>query len=91
MGLVPRSPSGARPLSTASPGATDLAAELVRDEDELRHWILDGGIERLVNNRPARFFMSRQRLQMPAYREALTGEDLDAMMAYMRWLRGRTP
>ncbi len=66
-------------------------AELVRDEDELRHWILDGGIERLVNYRPARFFMSRQRLQMPAYREALTGEDLDAMMAYMRWLRGRTP
>ena len=69
----------------------DEFAELVRDEDELRHWILDGGIERLGRDRIARFFLSRQRLQMPAYRDALTAEDIDAVVAYIRWVRGQAP
>ena len=62
-------------------------SELVKGPRELQQWILDGGIERL-NVRPvARFFISRQRLQMPAYRSVLSPEDVDAVGAYIRSLR----
>lgn len=66
-------------------------AELVRDDEELRDWLLDGGIERLGNNRIARFFLTRQRLQMPAYRDALGSEEVDDLIAYIRWLRESKP
>jgi mono/diheme cytochrome c family protein len=61
--------------------------ELVRDDDELRRWILDGGIERLARNPLARHFLTSQRLQMPAYKAALPPEDVDALVAYVRLLR----
>ena len=61
--------------------------ELVRTEDELRQWILEGGTARLTNDRLARFFINRQRMQMPAYRTALTPEDAGAVGAYIRFLR----
>jgi len=67
----------------------DEFEELVRDDNEIRHWILDGGIERLANDRIARFFLSRQRLQMPAYRDALGDGEVDDLVAYIGWLRGR--
>ncbi len=61
--------------------------ELVRDDQELRRWILDGGIERLAGNPLARYFLSRQRLQMPAYKAVLAAEDADALVSYVRRLR----
>ncbi len=61
--------------------------ELVRSPQELRQWVLEGGIERFTGDRLARFFISRQRLQMPAYRTAMTPEDVDAVGAYIRFLR----
>ena len=61
--------------------------ELVRDDGELRQWILEGGIERLAQDHLAGFFLTRQRLQMPAYRTALTSEDADAIGAYIHRLR----
>jgi mono/diheme cytochrome c family protein len=64
-------------------------AELVRDDGELRGWILDGGIERLEGDRLARYFLTRQRLQMPVYRAALSAEQADAIIFYIRWLRTR--
>lgn len=63
--------------------------ELVLDEGELRSWILDGRVPRLEGNPVARFFLRRQALQMPAYRNVLEEGDLDAMVAYIRWLRRR--
>ncbi len=62
-------------------------AELVRDDSELRRWILDGGIERLTDSRLAVYFLARQRLQMPAYKTALAEEELDAIVAYLDRLR----
>jgi mono/diheme cytochrome c family protein len=62
-------------------------SELVRSPDELRQWILDGGVERLTARRVARFFLTRQRLQMPAYRPVLSADDVDAVGAYIRHLR----
>lgn len=61
--------------------------ELVQDRQELQRWILDGGIERFTKARLARYFVIRQRLQMPAYRTALTPEDADAIGAYILFLR----
>ena len=60
--------------------------ELVRDDEELRAWITEGGIPRLLNDRAARFFIDRQRVQMPAFGTHLKTEEIDAIMAYVRWL-----
>jgi mono/diheme cytochrome c family protein len=67
----------------------DDYTDLVRDDRELHQWILEGGIERLTRARLARYFLTRQRLQMPAYKAALAPGDGDAIGAYIRWLRSR--
>lgn len=60
--------------------------ELVRNEDELRHWILDGKIDRLESNPAARYFTGRQVIKMPAYRSVLDDAEVDAVVAYIQWL-----
>ncbi len=60
--------------------------ELVRNDEELRGWIADGGIPRLRDDSAARFFIDRQRIQMPAFGPHLKPEEVDAIMAYVRWL-----
>ena len=62
-------------------------AELVRSDDEAREWILDGRARRLQDNRIARFFLDRQKVPMPAYRGHLDDAEVDALLAYIRWLR----
>ena len=60
---------------------------LVQNEAELRDWILDGGTSRIENNPMAQWFRSRQVINMPAYRDHLTTDELDALVAYIQWLR----
>lgn len=60
--------------------------ELVRNDEELHGWIADGGIPRLRDDPAARFFIDRQRVQMPAFGPHLEPEEIDAVMAYVRWL-----
>jgi len=62
-------------------------AELVRSDDEAREWILDGRARRLHENPIARFFLDRQKVPMPAYRPHLKTADVDALLAYIHWLR----
>jgi mono/diheme cytochrome c family protein len=62
-------------------------AELVRNDDEARQWILDGRARRLEDNPLARFFLDRQKVPMPAYRQHLTDAEVAALLAYIRWLR----
>jgi mono/diheme cytochrome c family protein len=64
--------------------------ELVRSDDELRGWIADGGIARLRDDPLASFFLGRQRIQMPSYTDRLSTADIDALVAYVRWLDGGT-
>jgi mono/diheme cytochrome c family protein len=59
--------------------------DLVRNREEFDSWILEGSIARLSENPIASYFMERQRLGMPAYRD-LTRDELDALWAYFRWL-----
>ena len=62
-------------------------AELAQDDQELRGWIRDGGIERLTRSPLAAYFLTRQRLQMPAYRQALSDEETGAIVTYILSLR----
>ncbi len=61
--------------------------DLVRDDGELRDWIREGVIPRFSTDRPAQFFLARQRLQMPPYREVLSTQETEAIAAYIDWLR----
>jgi len=60
--------------------------ELVHNDDELRGWIVDGGIPRLRDNPLASYWIERQRIQMPAFKDHLKPPDIDALVAYVRWL-----
>ncbi|HEU4365599.1 MAG TPA: c-type cytochrome, partial [Candidatus Krumholzibacteria bacterium] len=61
-------------------------AELVRNDAELRSWILDGKIARFESNAIARFFTRRQVIQMPAYRDVVTDTEVDDIVAYIQEL-----
>jgi mono/diheme cytochrome c family protein len=61
--------------------------ELAADDAEIREWILDGRAARLQRNPIARFFMDRQALRMPAFRGHIETKDVEAIVAYIRWLR----
>jgi mono/diheme cytochrome c family protein len=69
--------------------------ELVRDDDELRGWIRDGQIPRLRDNPMANHFIQRQRIAMPAFKNVITEQQLQALTHYLRWVNDgewqRTP
>ncbi|NIM65854.1 MAG: c-type cytochrome [Candidatus Latescibacteria bacterium] len=62
-------------------------ADLVKNDEELREWILDGTIDRFESSPVARYFTRRQVIQMPAYKDALSDRELDALVAYIHWLQ----
>jgi hypothetical protein len=61
--------------------------ELVRDDAELREWILDGHPKRLWGNPAARMFLERQMIQMPPYRRCISATQTEQLVAYFQWLR----
>lgn len=61
--------------------------DLVRDDGELRAWIADGRIARIAEHPIGGWFFRRQALEMPAYGERLPAADIDALVAYVRWIR----
>ncbi|MDQ8186635.1 c-type cytochrome [Pelagicoccus sp. SDUM812002] len=63
-------------------------AELVENDSELQEWILDGKVQRIMDHPIGRYFMERQIIQMPAYRNELSEADLQKLLAYIKWLRG---
>jgi mono/diheme cytochrome c family protein len=65
---------------------SDDFRDLVRSEEELRSWILDGGIPRLRHHPIAKHFVRWQRVRMPAYRSFVTDEQLQALMRFVRWV-----
>lgn len=60
--------------------------ELVRDDDELRGWITDGGVPRMREDPIASYFLERQRIQMPAFGRFLSPVEIDLVASYVRWL-----
>lgn len=63
--------------------------ELVTDDQELKDWIMTGTIPRFEKNPLARWFLERQTVKMPAYKDALSAPELETIMTYIRYLRGR--
>lgn len=61
--------------------------ELVRDDGELREWVLEGHARRLWDNPVARHFLERQTIEMPAYRQYVSDDEVIKISAYIRWLR----
>jgi mono/diheme cytochrome c family protein len=61
--------------------------ELVRDDEEFRQWVRDGITERFRSNPAARTILETQAIEMPAYGERITDDELDALLAYVDWVR----
>lgn len=68
-------------------------ADLVHDDGELRQWIRNGVAERLHANPAARHFLDGVAIRMPAFGDRLRPDELDALVAYVHWVREhpRTP
>jgi len=62
--------------------------ELVRDRHEFEEWVKRGNTRRFETNPMAMHFLRRASLHMPKYERFLVPGDLDALWAYVQWLRG---
>jgi mono/diheme cytochrome c family protein len=62
--------------------------DLVHDRTEFGEWVEHGISRRFDGNPLARTFLRRAVLHMPAYGERLAPGDVDALWAYVGWLRG---
>jgi mono/diheme cytochrome c family protein len=65
--------------------------ELVRDRGEFDEWVERGRTKRFESNSLAMYFMRRASLHMPSYQRFLKPGDLDALWAYVQWLRSPRP
>ena len=61
--------------------------DLVRGPDEFRQWVRNGVCDRLKDNPAARAFLERQAIRMPAFGDRASDSDLDALAAYVAWVR----
>jgi mono/diheme cytochrome c family protein len=61
--------------------------ELVESDAELHAWIADGRIARIADHPVGGRFFERQKLKMPAYGRHVPAADVDALVAYVRWIR----
>jgi len=65
----------------------DDYADLVRSDEELRQWVRNGISDRFRANPAARRILATQALPMPAYGDLIDDEELDALAAYIDWVR----
>lgn len=61
--------------------------DLVRDKAEFTEWVERGVSRRFESNPAAKFFLKRAPVHMPAYKTHLEPGDVDALWAYVEWLR----
>jgi mono/diheme cytochrome c family protein len=62
--------------------------DLVRDRSEFEEWVENGNTKRFKTNPIAMHFIRGASLHMPSYKRFLKPGDLDALWAYVHWLRG---
>ncbi len=62
-------------------------ADLVRNDAELKEWIQKGAADRLRANPAARHFLDGEVVQMPAFGNRIKPDELDALFAYVHWVR----
>lgn len=61
--------------------------ELVKNDHELEEWILKGITTRYQKNGLAMHFVTGQKIHMPAYEKHLTKDELEALKAYIKWVK----
>jgi mono/diheme cytochrome c family protein len=61
--------------------------ELVRDDGELHDWIRHGKLERIEHHWIGGWFSRRQQIQMPAYEQRLTQDELEGLVALIHWIQ----
>jgi len=61
--------------------------DLVRSDEELRTWIAKGELARVAQHPIGGRFFKRQAIKMPAYAHFVPEADVDALAAYVRWIR----
>ncbi|HKA23883.1 MAG TPA: c-type cytochrome [Candidatus Eisenbacteria bacterium] len=61
--------------------------DLVKSREEFGEWVEDGVSKRFKSNPAASFYLRRAVLHMPAFRTHLLPGDVDALWAYVEWLR----
>lgn len=61
--------------------------DLVRSHEELRQWVHDGISARFAANPAAREILDSQAIRMPAYAGRITDDEIDALGAYIEWVR----
>lgn len=64
-------------------------ADLVTSETEFREWVREGTSQRLGSKAWIRFFWGRQELQMPAFREELSDEEISLLWRWVQAVRKR--
>ncbi len=60
--------------------------ELCKNEEEIKRWILEGKIDRFQNNSVAMYFINRQKIKMPAYKNYIAENELSELLNFIRWL-----
>jgi mono/diheme cytochrome c family protein len=65
--------------------------ELVQGREEFGEWVEKGVGARFEKNPVAQFFLKRAPVKMRAYKGHLDEGDVDALWAYVTWLRARPP
>jgi mono/diheme cytochrome c family protein len=65
--------------------------ELVKDSTEFREWVERGVSRRFATNPLARWFLDRAVLHMPGFEKHLAPGDVEALWAYVLWLRETSP
>lgn len=61
--------------------------DLVRDRAEFGEWVLDGRSRRLEQNALVSYFWRRQKIAMPAYRDALGEAEVDQLWTWVQAVR----
>jgi mono/diheme cytochrome c family protein len=71
--------AGRSPAGWAASGATGRAVS--------REWVRDGVSGRLRANPAARHFLAGEVVRMPAFGSHVSDADLEALVAYVHWVR----
>jgi mono/diheme cytochrome c family protein len=67
--------------------------DLVKSDAEFRQWVKNGTTDRFRANPAARHILATEALKMPAFGERVKDAEVDALLAYVKWVRAhpRTP
>lgn len=64
--------------------------DLVHGNGELRQWILNGVTDRFKRDPLARGVLSHEVIKMPAFKDRLSKDDVNALVAYIGWVRSHS-